>query len=176
MSTIDQKLARSNGLPAFLQRKIKFCEALNEDKPGSSSKTSYVAQAKKNNHVVEGEDGKAVDPNAFRKPSKVLFDPKVANDAMSWTKVYHVGPGLHNLGNTCFLNSVLQCLVYTAPFTNLLVSKLHSQKCRSEGFCVICEMERHVSVSFLKQHPNAISPNGIVANIKSMSFSFRLSF
>jgi hypothetical protein len=33
-------------------------------------------------------------------------------------------------------------------------------------------MERHVSVSFLKQHPNAISPNGIVANIKSIASAF----
>lgn len=170
MSTIDQKLARPNGLPAFLQRKIKFCEGVAEDK-AHYTKTSYVAQAKKNDHHFETEETKT-DPNAFRKPSTVLFDPKVVKGAMSWAKVYHIGPGLHNLGNTCFLNSVLQCLVYTAPFTNLLVSKLHSQKCRAEGFCVICEMERHVSVSFLKQHPNAISPNGIVANIKSITSIF----
>jgi len=29
-------------------------------------------------------------------------------------------PGLRNLGNTCFFNSVMQCLTYTKPFENII--------------------------------------------------------
>lgn len=44
---------------------------------------------------------------------------------MKWQKVHRIGAGLHNLGNTCFLNSTVQCLTYTPPLANYLLSKEH---------------------------------------------------
>ena len=40
------------------------------------------------------------------------------------------GAGLHNLGNTCYLNSVLQCLTYTEPFVAYLQSSKHRSSCK----------------------------------------------
>lgn len=49
--------------------------------------------------------------------------------SLKWERVYRVGAGLHNLGNTCFLNSTLQCLTYTPPLASYLLSKEHTRNC-----------------------------------------------
>lgn len=41
-----------------------------------------------------------------------------------------VGAGLVNLGNTCFANSVLQCLTHTHPIADYMLTCEHSQKCK----------------------------------------------
>jgi len=45
-----------------------------------------------------------------------------------------VGAGLQNLGNTCFVNATIQCLTYTVPLVNYLLSLNHSASCK---FCLI---------------------------------------
>ncbi len=61
-------------------------------------------------------------------PKIVLCPPSKVQ--LNWTAARRIGPGIQNLGNTCFLNSVLQCLTYTAPFANYVLSKEHKAQCR----------------------------------------------
>lgn len=49
--------------------------------------------------------------------------------SLRWERTYRVGAGLQNLGNTCFLNSTVQCLTYTPPLANYLLSKEHGRSC-----------------------------------------------
>lgn len=61
------------------------------------------------------------------KPKRDIYP--VENVVLEWKCAHGVGSGLTNLGNTCFLNSVLQCLLYTPPLYNYLTSMDHKQKC-----------------------------------------------
>jgi ubiquitin C-terminal hydrolase len=95
----------------------------------------------------------------------------------SWDKVAKIGPGLHNAGNTCFMNSVLQAVAYTAPFTKYLLSKQHSAQCKQKEksilFCALCAFERHIKLCFTTG-AKAVEPNEILKNIKHINKKYRI--
>lgn len=53
----------------------------------------------------------------------------------TWPQASRVGAGLYNNGNTCFLNSALQCLLHTPPLLRVL--KAHGQGDPCMCSCVI---------------------------------------
>ena len=80
--------------------------------------------------------------------------------------------GLINLGNTCFLNSTLQCLMHTIPLKNYLLNEIHSKRCRIKGPCLFCSLE-----SFINQCESAnrgkLAPRDIVNNLKKSWKQYR---
>ncbi|NXD20354.1 UBP42 hydrolase, partial [Spelaeornis formosus] len=79
--------------------------------------------------------------------------------------------GLINLGNTCYINVILQCLTYTPPLANYLLSQQHSQSCQQQGFCMMCTMEAHIR-EVLYSSARAIQPTAFIRHLKYIGEEF----
>uniref|UniRef100_A0A0D9VM48 USP domain-containing protein n=1 Tax=Leersia perrieri TaxID=77586 RepID=A0A0D9VM48_9ORYZ len=72
-----------------------------------------------------------------------------------------IGAGLQNLGNTCYLNSVLQCLTYTEPFVAYLQSGKHRAGI-SRSFRFYRQEDAHeLMVSLLESMHRCCLPSGV---------------
>ncbi|KAH9609511.1 hypothetical protein KSS87_022503 [Heliosperma pusillum] len=80
--------------------------------------------------------------NSRKSESSDFFEDAVLSFRMPFRRI---GPGLVNFGNTCFLNSVIQCLTYTEPLVGYLLSGKHQTSCRVAGFCALCAIQNHVN-------------------------------
>uniref|UniRef100_A0A8C3D0Z3 Ubiquitin carboxyl-terminal hydrolase n=1 Tax=Corvus moneduloides TaxID=1196302 RepID=A0A8C3D0Z3_CORMO len=102
-------------------------------------------------------------------PQRILFPPEEI--CMDWQQRQRPGAGLCNLGSTCYINVILQCLTYTPPLANYLLSRDHSQLCHRQGFCMMCVMEGHVR-KVLRSSASVIWPRAVVRDLKLIGEEF----
>lgn len=190
MDRLDESLAQD--LQDLLPRRVMFHKARHPDqdknrkkyKPinrsfSNGSSTHSPKKSKSNRNSINEEntkdESKAIGNDYLwsitGKPKIELFDrTQIINE---WKENTAIGCGLNNLGNTCFLNSALQCLTYTPPLANYLRSGEHSKTCSINGFCLFCIMEKHVINVTRRSKNQTMTPNGFVSNLRTISKHFR---
>ena len=149
--------------------------------PESGERRAGGDAEEKRNARFSNEGGVAEDdvPNP-------LYPRHSAHFTTRWPSVRRVGAGLANLGNTCFLNAVTQCLTHTPPLASFCLAGEHrrarSGKSRGGGgggFDAVYEMGEHICRALGGgEHADggsrkAIAPLALVKNLRSVSKTFR---
>ncbi|KAI9482689.1 MAG: hypothetical protein EXX96DRAFT_118887 [Benjaminiella poitrasii] len=160
-----------------------FSVARNNNRPKNNNfkkfhknnKKQTLANKKQPGNKVEKKNSNSVQPptNNHKAP---LFDKSKLS--AGWRLSRRFGPGLINSHNTCFLNSLLQCVTYTPPLAQYMLQGEHRKSCQIKGFCALCALEIHTrrclkdAKSFAKGA--AILPNYFTANLRGLSKNLRL--
>jgi ubiquitin carboxyl-terminal hydrolase 36/42 len=183
----------------LLSRRINFIEMTAPDRAYEDLRRKYqpinADAVTKNGRMAVSRDGKPLPGEGTASSvsaagSVATKEPQIldlTSIPKTWKDSHPVAPGLGNLGNTCFLNSSLQCLAHTPPLTEYLLSGHHGRNCRVKAtaaggaFCMTCELERFVSRCFRPgeggegvSQNRTFSPKHIVGRLKSIGKQFRL--
>ncbi|KAJ6490341.1 Usp36 protein [Mycena vitilis] len=90
----------------------------------------------------------------------------------TWPLNTPTASGLYNSGNTCFLNSALQCLFHTPPLLRVLLE--HTEpKCRVKSgfFCMACSLRKVTTQAYSGR--NAFVPAPISSKLQTIAKHMR---
>ena len=142
----------------------------------SSTKTK-AGQSNGHNNVSANKDRFRVNKTTG------LFSDAVVAQHSKWNRISPPGPGLFNHGNTCFLNSALQCLIHTPALAQILANENNEiddliRGSNSQRFSVLILLRNIVNNAWQACGQNgprksAISAHGLVQNIRCIGKHFR---
>ncbi|KAG8889622.1 hypothetical protein FRB98_003425 [Tulasnella sp. 332] len=152
------------------KEKAKYCYVELDETPSSAFSVGPSSTASGPSTPTRQQKASAANGRPLQE-SEVVKDLCPHPIDLHWPSQLRMGRGLSNNGNTCFLNSVLQCLLYTPPLLHVLA--LHpSAECKIRPWCATCALNM-IMVKNYSGERGYFSPTVITKNIKTIAASMR---
>eukprot|EP01084_Bolivina_argentea_P300534 518240_1 len=142
---------------------------------------AYTLSIIRKAHKLLQRQQKSIKQPPLNKLNIHLCTPSLINHLMKLNNIKYIGCGLRNLNNSCFMNSIIQCLAYTQPFQNYLHQKIHANKCatnrsnngnkKKNNICFMCELDTLLFNIINRRWDFALSPTKLFNNLPLLSSS-----
>ncbi|RUS89725.1 hypothetical protein EGW08_002543 [Elysia chlorotica] len=140
--------------------------SLNAGAATTGNASNSASDMQQSQHGTSNVPSSSSGGDSLPQPRVILYPEERVK--MEWMRQGRIGAGLVNMGNTCFFNSTLQCLTYTAPLVNYCLSNDHKQKCTKNGFCMMCEIQNHIRTS-LECGGKSLKPHSILQKLRCIA-------
>lgn len=149
-----------------LKSKYEILKASTTNKNLNYDYLSLGKNSEQNDTPTAAATPKRQNPNELPQPKRVLYPRE--NVIIGWknsVRKWHIGVGMMNVGNTCYLNSTLQALFHVPSMANWLISDVkHIEECNSSENCIICAMIKTLEAS--QNNQSAIRPYLVYSKLK----------
>ncbi|KIJ56960.1 hypothetical protein M422DRAFT_23097 [Sphaerobolus stellatus SS14] len=176
------QLARgSAGLDALLSEKVEFVEGSSTGTLAQQGESKYpyinvppqeedsrLSKTKATSSPTKEDISKNALQSRSHENARILYDKPLLT---TWAMFRSTSVGFHNGGNTCFMNSALQCLLHTPPLQHIL--KQHNtpaDPCRLSGsFCVACKLSNTMESALGQKRTGPFLPSLMINNLSRIA-------